>query len=600
MAQRRRVVGWLAASVPAVITVSLISLPVTHAAPTAPEAKNGVGAPIGTDPYLSPSGNGGYDVKRYDLKFKYSPSSHGIAAARVLVKAKSLQQLDRFSLDAGMGLNIASVRVAGHEAKFRHKGGKLAVRGFPAIPADTAFTTKVRYAGKPQPLVDSSGRGRFGWLRTPNGVVTYSEPNGTSTWIPSNDIFYDKAKWRIDATVPSGLMAVSTGKLTKKTQNQESVRTVWKMSTPIQNYAQVVAIDRFAFSRKPIAGVRSFVAVSKDAPVNVRNMLKRTKRAMKWTTAKLGPYPFKDTGAIVVFGGNSALETAGRPTYSGDLYYAHQDTVLHEIAHQWFGNRLTATNARDMWLHEGFATYLENVAASERKGRNLDDVVHTQYVQDGWGSGRHGQFDSVPLADPTPRYLLNSTPYFRGQAAVHALRAELGESEFWAALRAIASVPNGTTTDADAVISDLEKVTGRSLAAWSATWLYSTGYQALPVAPSHPAVVRQMADGILDAAGDWSHKRKTSAQVGLERAVRSYSPMNQLVIEKTRSSGSGKKRRVFVDFHTKTSPLYPRRYASCFVFKPRATQTLLGAWAGVEFSDDYSANTFTTAACPTR
>ncbi|MCH9816929.1 MAG: hypothetical protein K0U64_10865, partial [Actinomycetia bacterium] len=493
---------------------------------------------------------------------------------------------------------ITSVKVNGQSAKFTHKGGKLTVRDFPAIPAATTFKAKIRYAGKPKPLVDSSGRGRFGWLRTPNGAVTYSEPNGTSTWVPSNDVFYDKAKWRIDATVPHGLMAVSTGKLTKKEQKAASVRTVWEMSTPIQNYAQVVAIDRFSYSRAPIAGVRSFVAVSKDAPVTVNNMVQRTKRAMKWTTDKLGPYPFKDTGAIVVFGGNSALETAGRPTYSGDLYYAHQDTVMHEIAHQWFGNRLTATNARDMWLHEGFATYLENVAAAERKGRNLDDVVHSQYVQDGWGSGRHGQFDTVPLADPTPRYLLNSTPYFRGQAAVHALRAELGDADFWRALREVAAVPNGTTTDADAVINDLEQTTGRDLSTWSATWLYSTGYQSLPVAPSHRAVVRELADGILDAAGKWSYKRKTSAAVGLSKAIRSHAPMNQLVIEQSRGVGSGKKRRMFVDFNPKSWALYPKRYASCFVFKPRSTKTILGAWAGVDFSDNFAAGTFTTAECP--
>jgi aminopeptidase N len=591
---------WLAVAVPVTLALGLLNAtPAIAGFPTTP-TEDAVGAPVGSDPYLQPSGNGGYDVKNYDLKFVYDSKNHGIASAKVVVRSQALQNLQRYSLDARKGLKVSSVRVDGAKARFHQKNGKLHVRASSPIASSSVFRTAIKYAGKPKPLIDASGRGRFGWLRTPNGVVTYSEPNGTSTWVPSNDVFYDKATWRIDATVPSGLMAVSAGKLLKKARGPNTMRTVWKMSTPIQSYTQVVAIDKFKVSSKPIQGVRSFVAVSKDAPVSVAKMVKRTRVAMRWLTARLGPYPFKDTGAIVVFGGDSAMETAGRPTYSGDFYYAHQDTVLHEIAHQYYGNTITAAHAQDMWLHEGFATYLENVAASERKGRNLDDVVHSQYVQDGWGSGRHNQFHAVSLADPSPLFLLNSTTYFRGQGSVHALRAELGDAAFWSALRELVAIPHGRSTDTKTVVADLEHISGQDLTTWAATWLYSTGYQKLPVDPSPRAVVRQLADGLLNAAGSWSNQRKTSAHEGLSRALRGYAPMNQLVIDKTRAVGSDKNRKIFVDFHTKASPLYSKPYRSCLVFKPNSTQTSLGAWAGVSFSDDFSSNTFTTAACPTR
>ena len=77
-----------------------------------------------------------------------------------------------------------------------------------------------------------------------------------------------------------------------------------------------------------------------------------------------------------------------------------------------------------------------------------------------------------------------------------------------------------------------------------------------------------------------------------------YSPMNQLVIDKTRSRGSGRNKVVYVDFSTKDSPLYPHKYASCLVFKPRSEAMALGAYAGVKFSGNFRKNTFTTRACP--
>jgi aminopeptidase N len=557
------------------------------------------GASVGRDDYLRPSGNAGYDVESYNLKLHYEAKSHGIKSARVIVRARTLQRLTEFSLDAKSGLAIQKVRVNGHRARFRHSRGKLHISRFGDIGSGSRLTARVAYSGKPKPLRDKSGRGRFGWLPTRGGIVTYSEPDGTSTWVPSNDVFYDKAVWRMDVTVPRGLLAVSTGQLLKKARTSHGhTRTVWRTSTPIQSYAQVLAIDEFSYRKGRIAGIPSFVAVSRYAGISVSEMTRRTRHAIKWLTARLGKYPYPQTGAIVVSGGNSAMETAGRPTYSDQRYYTSQATVVHEQAHQWFGNLITASFAKDMWLHEGFATYLENVESAARRNRSLDDVVHDQYVVDGWERGSHNQFQKVPLADPTPRYLLNTTVYFRGQAAVHALRLELGNREFWSALRKLVDTRPGRSTDTAKVVQQLEQFTGRDLSGWAKTWVYSTGYQELPKAPTHKQVIREIGKPLLDTASDWSWRRRGSAAKGMRRAVTGYAPMNQVIVDKTRSKGSGRGQRIYVDFSTKTSPLYPEKYASCLIFKPRSEATALGSYAGLKFSTDFSANTFTTRACP--
>ena len=151
------------------------------------------------------------------------------------------------------------------------------------------------------------------------------------------------------------------------------------------------------------------------------------------------------------------METAGRPTYSSGSWNTSQATVLHEQAHQWFGNTLTAASARDIWLHEGFATYLENVETAQRTGRQLGDIVHEQYVWDGWGKRWRGQFGRVSLREPTMRYLLNTTPYYRGQAALHALRTELGDDLFWRVLRGLGQQPSGRNYTTQQVIDLAEQ-----------------------------------------------------------------------------------------------------------------------------------------------
>lgn len=551
----------------------------------------------GTDPYLAPSGNGGYDVQHYDVALTYDAADHGIANATVRITAKASQQLRSLTLDARRGLRVKGVAVNGRRARFVHRGHKLAVRRFADVAAGARFSVAVRYSGDPRPVPDTSGRGKYGWLATDGGSVAYTEPTGTASWLPSNDVFYDKATWRVRLSAPKGQLGVSTGRLLGiRTKNGRTVSR-WAMDTPIQPYTQALAFDRFDYSTKPIAGIAAFTAVARRANVTVSLMRKRTAAAIKWLVPRLGRYPFESTGAIVVSGADSAMETAGRPTYSPDPWNTSAATVLHEQAHQWFGNTLTAHNASDIWLHEGFATYLENVATAERKGRSLDDVVHGQYVWDGWGNRFHGQFGRVSLANPTMRYLLNTTPYFRGQAALHALRAELGDAEFWGMLRQLAAVPAGQTSTTAAVIKRAERVTGRSLARWAAAWVYSVRAQRLPVAPSWRQVMRELGPDILNAAGDYVWNPKGGVLAAMRRAEGSWAPLNQLDVVSVTTARHRKRVRYFVDLEATVGALYPRPYRSCFVFERGNDAVLAGALLGVRTSTSFQQNRFTAREC---
>ncbi|MDZ7576637.1 MAG: M1 family aminopeptidase [Candidatus Nanopelagicales bacterium] len=567
---------------------------------TSSESTAGASFKRGYDDYLTRSGNRGYDVRQYRVALVYDAKSHGISSATAVVAAKATSALRVFSLDAKDGLAVASVEVNGRAATFRQRAGKLIVSGFGTIAASDRFASRIRYSAKPRPLTDPSGRGKYGWLKTPGGSVTYSEPDGTSTWIPSNDVFYDKAKWRVAITTPKGLLGVSTGKPVRISRSGDGrVRSVWRMDVPIQPYAQVVTVDAFNYRRGRIAGIPSFTAVARSAPVSVRTMVKRTAAAIKWLTLRLGKYPFPSTGSIVVSGGDSAMETAGRPTYSPQSDYVSRSTIVHEQAHQWFGNTLTARSARDMWLHEGFATYLENVATAERSGRSLDDIVHEQYVVDGWAQRRHGQFQRVPLNDPTPKFLLETTPYFRGQAAVHALRSELGAATFWRVLRDLGSGSLGPSTTTNDTVARISALSGVSAEPWADEWVRSTGYQRLPVDPSRRQVLTEIGTELLRAAANWSAVRRGTVVAGLRKAITSHSPMNHLIIDSARKVKVGGKTHWLADFHTTPSPLYPGEYRSCLVFNPSGPGIFRAAWLAKQpISSNFRANTLTPAPCP--
>lgn len=584
----------VAAAVTMVLAAGFLGLP-AHADPQLPASVTGDDR--GTDPYLAPQGNGGYDVTKYDVDLSYDVKTHGIAQAKVVITAQSDQTLRQFTVDARSGLAIDQVSVNGRRATFTHRGDKLIIGRFGTVPGNSTFTVRVAYSGDPVPIKDRSGRGKYGWLPTRRGSVTYTEPTGTSTWLPSNDVFYDKARWQMKLTAPRGLLGVSTGTFDGRSDKGGRTTTRWTMDTPTQPYTQVVAFDRFDYSRKPIAGIPAFTAVARGSGVSVDQMHERTDRSLKWLVPKLGPYPFESTGAIVVSGADSAMETAGRPTYSAGSWNTSMATVVHEQAHQWFGNTLTAANAQDIWLHEGFATYLENVETAQRTGRPIGDIVHEQYVWDGWGAKWRGQFGRVSLHDPTTRYLLNTTPYYRGQAALHTLRRTLGDDAFWQVLRELATEPVGTTTSTADVIAEAESVSGRDLDPWANAWVYSVAAQQLPEAPTHQTVIQQVGPYILDAAGDyvWDPRGKVLGQI--RKAERSWQPLDQLEITKVDAIKRGKQTRYLVDFQTKVGVVYPGAYQSCFVFDRRNSQILSGSLIGVHLSQTFQPNRFTPKPC---
>ena len=396
-------------------------------------------------------------------------------------------------------MRVSGVTVNGVAVKFGHVSRKLFV--YLPWPAAKGAVLKIvtHYSGTPGVHQDPSGRGDVGWTRTPYGIATYDEVTGTSEWMPVNDVLYDKATWDVVLRSPSPFVGASTGALAFNGTSRGLRVTRWIQTQPITPYQQMVAFDHFALWTGTISGIPAVIALPKlsDNPIPTLKSVKATfTSSLNWLTARLGKYPYPTTGIIIDSDSGNGMETAGRITVGNDSYTTSQPVIVHELAHEWFAGRQTARTIEDLWLHEGFATWIQEEWQTNSNDIARAALVRQWYLYDGWDPARYDQFGKVSVAHPTSNYQLESTVYYRGAAALEALHSALGDAAFWNLLSVMGNVPAGRTTTTQDWVAAASKASGVDLSSWADTWLYSKDIQTLPAPVTTLDQATEEASGI--------------------------------------------------------------------------------------------------------
>lgn len=426
------------------------------------------GAPGGGDPYFPASGNGGYEVEHYDLTFDYTPSTRALEATAVIT-ANTLVALRRFNLDL-RGLAVTSVQVDGVAATFTQADGELVITPAAPLPEHDGFVVEVVYGGTTGQPLDNTGA-FYGWVSFDDGAFVANEPEGASTWYPVNDVPTDKATYRFDVTVPDGTTAVANGDLIEQTSANGSTRFVWQADDLMASYLSMAATGNYTVTTEVTpSGLPIVNAVDDDLTPTQKNnaatRLARQPEMIAFFEERFGPYPYSSYGAVIDDDTDAgyALENQTRPIYSG---VPPLSTIAHELAHQWYGNKVTLNQWKDIWLNEGFATYAEWMWTEHAGGT----TAQQQYANV-MGISPTNAFWTVVVADPGADNLFASAVYRRGAAFLHALRLTIGEEDFselllqWAAQDETGSV---TTADLLAVS---ESVSGDQLDSLFDAWLY--------------------------------------------------------------------------------------------------------------------------------
>lgn len=246
------------------VAAALVTALALVLAGSAVPAKAGPGAPPGPgdpgigDPYFPGDGNGGYDVRHYDLNLRYSPATDRLAGVAT-IRARATQALSRFNLDLN-GLRVAAVWVNGRAANWRHVDDELTIRPRWSLAKGSWFTVVVRYGGVPQ-VLDEPGLGQSGVFHTDDGALIVGQPHVADTWFPVNDHPADKASYRFRVTVPRGLEVVANGYLADVDRRRNTTTWTWVATDPMASYLATATIGQFRLTSRRVDGIKYWDAI---------------------------------------------------------------------------------------------------------------------------------------------------------------------------------------------------------------------------------------------------------------------------------------------------------------------------------------------------
>lgn len=431
---------------------------------------------VGLDPYVPDRGELGYDVDHYDLDLKYSISSNRLDG-RAVITIRPTESLRWVVLDLA-GLRVTKATVGGRAARWQQRGDKVRVEPSAALAAGRTIDVELRYQGNPGPT--HSVWGPVGWEELTDGVLVASQPSGASTWFPCNDLARQKASFRVRISASSAYRVVVNGTL--RSRHFGGSTTVWDYEQPEPTAPYLMAVnigryDEFAIG----AGDPAVRGVVDPANRDVFDTaFDRVPQMIDVFEDRFGPYPFSAPFTVVMCSEplEIPIEAQGQATFgTNHLDARHHRLIPHELAHQWFGNSVTASTWRDIWLHEGFACYAEWIWSEASGNRTAHEMA----------LNHHHRLESLPqdlvIGDPGAKDMFDDRVYKRGALTLHALRLRVGDDAFFALLRRWTDTHRHgvvTTGDFEAMAAD---AAGASLDRLFGSWLR---VGVLPPMPTRP------------------------------------------------------------------------------------------------------------------
>ncbi len=425
----------------------------------------------------------GIDALHYVFRVVVNDGSNEIAGETTVtlkVVADGVRdiELDLTSAASGKGMTVSAVtqqRAGGPgPLAFTHQADRLRVSLPSPARAGTEVSFTVAYRGVPAQglrLIDN--------IHGERTVFSENWPNRARQWLPTIDHPYDKATGEFIVTAPAQYQVVANGLLIEELDLPEARRrTHWKQSVPIASWLYAVGIARFSVHH---AGVVKGVDLQtwsfpQDRDTSLRIFEDLTRRSMTFFVEQIGPYSYEKIANVQAAGMSGGTEHASAIFYGEKGVASGRAPVVHEVAHQWWGNAVTEWDWDDVWLSEGFATYFTLLFTEHDAGRDafVRDVrlSRTRVLE---------LEQTLPDAPIVHRNLadmqrvLNRLIYEKGAWVLHMLRAEIGTEVFWDGIREYYrryQDRNASTADLRAV---MEQVSGKPLDWFFAQWLTRAG-----------------------------------------------------------------------------------------------------------------------------
>ncbi|ONK13553.1 M1 family metallopeptidase [Streptomyces sp. MP131-18] len=415
-----------------------------------------VGTSAGAGVSGAVASGGDLDVTDYDVTVDYRPDTQLLRGVTV-VTATATEELDRFTLHLSE-LTARSVTVDGEAVtSFAQDGAKdLVIVPATAIGRGAEFEVRVEYDGTPG----------AGWHPTASGGAT-AFLGSSSAWFAAHEDAHDKAAFHLTATVPDGWSVVSIGR--EGPVRRESGTATFQWTEPAVDPARIaVSIDRFTIERSALAdGTPVVNAYAPELMETTKPLADRLPEILDFLSGTFGPYPQQAAGNVFVHVNDDAPATAPqtRPVYlgAGNQQFMNLSTVVHEQAHQWYGNAVAGRGSADNCLAECFASYATWLWDEAKDGADLDARYREQVIANQDNAGFWAEL-----------YRPGETPgmgmYTKGPLALHALRAQVGDEAFHQLIRQWPQERRGDYADWPEFEAFAETVTGQDLTGFFQAW----------------------------------------------------------------------------------------------------------------------------------
>ena len=412
-----------------------VALPAAAQAPAPPTHANILRGAYG--PYRANN-----DLLFYHLDIRVDPERKFLSG-KVTIRFKMLQDGTRIQLDLHEALQVDKIVLGGKELKYERDSGAVFVDFPETLRTGRTYSIDFYYSGHPLET------GRFGGIafrKDPAGrtwINTACEGTGASLWWPNKDQWRDEVNsMRISVAIPNDLVDVSNGKFLGKTDLGDGyTRWDWAVQYPINNYDVSLNIGKYEHFSDRLGRVpMDFYALPEDLE-KAKKQFAQAKGMLEAYQHYFGEYPFAKDGYKLIEAPYSGMEHQSAVTYGNHFTngYLGRDwtgvgispkfdfIIIHESAHEWFGNSITAKDVSDMWIHEGWATYLEGLYVEYTFGH--DDAI--KYLNGYKSKVRNRQ----PIL--TERGVNRTPPedqYFKGALFLNTLRSVVNDDRRWWAL----------------------------------------------------------------------------------------------------------------------------------------------------------------------
>lgn len=452
-----------------------------------------------------------FDAQHYIMRSKFDHKGRayfGDASISIKPLAPGFKKL---SLD-GIGLNVESVisESSGTKLEFQNNGKSILVNLGKEYGPDDIVTVRIKYSAKPRKgvyFVDA--RSEDGKKVYSDQIWTQGEPEELRYWMPSYDFPDDKATTEQYITVGKNETAIANGEQLETIENTDGTKTFhYKMPVPHSVYLVSFVVGEYVKVSDQYKNIPLGFYVYPGKEDVAQKAFGKTKDMMQVYEDLTGvafPYNKYDQTTVAQFKFGGMENITATTMADSEIDYARfdfgkdvvTDLVSHELAHSWFGDLVTCKNWSELWLNEGFATFMEAAYREKAVGR-ADYMRKVREDADSYigsdssgGRDRHALFNTKALGDGVVD-IFDTTTYKKGGAVIHTLREEIGDEAFWKAINTYLNRHKFSNVESTDLKKAMEEASGKDLTWFFNQWVYKGGYPKLIIKQAYNAGTKQL------------------------------------------------------------------------------------------------------------